>query len=219
MQPTVMNEILRDREQAGYQLASALAEFRNSNAVVVGIPHGGVSVASAIAESLALPLEVMSCRKIKHPADEKRTIGSVCEDEVFIHDCSHTIPQDYIYHQIALLRNAIAHEIKKYYGSTQRQTFRYRPVILVDDVLSRSDSMMACLQSIRKQNPLKIIVAIPIVAAEAARIVGAEADDMKFLRMEPSVETPATYFDDFPKVDDKRVNELLRSRKMVKLYE
>lgn len=215
-----MNVILQDREEAGYQLSKMLGEYRNSNAVVVGIPNGGVCVASAIAEALSLPLEIIPCRKIKHPADGKKYIGSVCGDDVFLHGYSHTIPQDYIYHQLVLHRNAIAYETKKYYGSAKPQSLQYRPVILVNDILSSADTMMACLRSIRKQNPLRIVVAVPVVSAEAARIVRAETDDIKFIKMAPSVESSHEYFADFPKVDERRVKELFEmSHKTVKLYE
>jgi putative phosphoribosyl transferase len=220
MQPLVMNTLLQDREEAGYLLSRLLAFYKNSTAVVVGIPHGGVCVASAISEALSLPLEIISCRKIKHPANGKKNIGSVSEDDVFINDCSHTIPQDYVYHQIALLQNAMAHETKKYYGSAQRQSLRYRTVILVDDMLASSDTMMACLRSIKKHNPLKIVAAVPIVAAEAARIVSSEADDFKFIKMESSLESPQEYFVEFPKIDDDKVKELFdAARKNVTTYE
>lgn len=215
-----MNDLLRDRKAAGLQLSKVLAEYKNSNAVVVGIPHGGVCVAAVIAEELSLPLEIMPCRRIKHPADGKRAIGSVSEDEVFIHDCSHTIPQDYVGHQIVLLKHAISHEVKKYYGDTTPQSFRYRTVILVDDILSGSDKMMACLKSIKRQAPLKVVIAVPIVAAEAAHIVGAEVDDIKFLKMEATLGSPLEYYAEFSKVDEKSVKALFEaSRKMVKLYE
>ena len=215
-----MNTLLQNREDAGYQLSKTLSEYKSNNAVVVGIPHGGVCVASVIAEALALPLDVITCRKIKHPADPKRSIGSVSEDEVFIHDHSHTIPQDYVYHQILLLKNSIIHEKKKYYGSVKPQSFRYKTVILVDDVLSTIDTMMACLRSIKKQKPLKIVVAVPIVAAEAARMVRAEADDLKFIKMETVLNSPLEYFAEFPRVDDGKVKTLLHpSRKNDKVYE
>ncbi|HEY0744657.1 MAG TPA: phosphoribosyltransferase family protein [Chryseosolibacter sp.] len=215
-----MNALFQNREEAGHQLGQLLAEYRNSNAIVVGIPHGGVSVASVVAAELISPLEVIPCRKIKHPADATKTIGSVSEDEVFIHDCSHTIPQDYVYHQILLLRNAMAAERKKYYGSIKPQSLRYRTVILVDDMLSTSDTILACLRDIKKQNPLKVVVAVPIVAAEAARVVSAEADDLKFIKMESVLDPSHEYFADYPRVDDKKVKQLLySSRKNLKLYE
>lgn len=220
MLQTAMNTMFQDREEAGYLLSKTLSSYKDSNAVVVGIPYGGACVASAIAEALSLPLEVMPCRTIMHPADAQKTLGSVSGDDVFLHDCAHTIPQDYIYHQIALLRNSILHANKRYYGEDKPVSFRYRPVILVDDVLVSSDTMMACLRGIRKQHPLKIIVAVPVVVAEAARIVRAEADEFVFLKMDPFVGRPQEYFVDFPKVDKLTVKELLdASRKAVRIHE
>jgi orotate phosphoribosyltransferase-like protein len=63
---------LQNRTEAGVLLSRKLAAYKNSDAVVVGIPHGGVCVASAIADILSLSLEVMPCRKIKNSA---RTLG------------------------------------------------------------------------------------------------------------------------------------------------
>ncbi|HEY0653025.1 MAG TPA: phosphoribosyltransferase family protein [Chryseosolibacter sp.] len=220
MRQVIMSALFQNREEAGYQLSQALSEYRNTNSTVVGVPHGGVSVASVIAEALSLPLEVMPCRKIKHPADPKKSIGSVSESEVYVHDCSHTIPQDYVYHQIVLLRNGMSAERKKYYGPEKPQSLRYRTVILVDDILSTSDTILACLRDIRKQNPLKVVVAVPIVGAEAARVVSTEADDLKFIKMEPALASPHEYFAAYPRVNDEEVKALLHScRKNLRLYE
>jgi predicted phosphoribosyltransferase len=214
-----MKTLFQNREETGYLLSKALAEYKNSNAVVVGIPHGGVCVASVIADILSLPLEIMPCRKIKDPADSERTIGSVSVNDVFIHDNGHAIPQDYISHQIVILRNSISNELKRYYGSATRQSFQYLTVIVVDDILSSSDTVMACLRSIKKQSPLKIVVAVPIVAAEAARIVSAEADDFKFIKMEPTLHSPNKYFSEFSKIDETKVKTLFEtSRKKSKVY-
>lgn len=208
MESEVMNDTFQDRLEAGTRMSKMLAAYRNTNAVVVGIPHGGVCVATVIAEALSLPLEIIPCRKIKHPADARKTIGSVSINDVFMHDCPNAIPQDYIQHQILLLRQTIAQEMKMYYGKLQPVSLQYRPVILVDDILNASDTMMACLRTIRKQRPLKIVVAVPVVAAEAARIVGAASDDFKFIKMDSTLESPHRYFTDFPRVKEKMVKEI-----------
>jgi putative phosphoribosyl transferase len=210
---------LQDRKEAGVLLSKKLAAYKDSDAVVVGIPHGGVCVASVIADTLSLTLEVMPCRQIKNPGDGKNNIGSVSVGDVFMHDCPYTIPQDYIFHQIVLLRNAVAFENKSYYGNGEPASLRFRTVILVDDVLKSSDTMMACLRGIKKQNPLKVIVAVPFISAEAARIISAEADDLVFLDLKHSIELASDYFIDFPKIDEVKVKELLlASRKRVEIH-
>jgi putative phosphoribosyl transferase len=89
-------------------------------------------------------------------------------------------------------------------------SLRHKTVILVDDVLKSSDTMMACLSGIKKQDPLKVIVAVPFVSAEAARTIGAEADDLVFLELKHSIESASDYFIDFPKIDKEEVKEMIR---------
>jgi putative phosphoribosyl transferase len=205
----MMKEALLDRYEAGYLLSRKLDGFKNGNSIIVGIPNGGLCVAAIVAETLSLPLEIMMCRKMVHPGDGKRTIGSVSQDEIFIHD-SQTIPQDYVAHQILLLRNAMNFERKKYCSTDGVADLRDKEVILVDDVLNSGDTIMACLRSIRKQTPLKIIVAVPIVTAEAARVVRAEADELIFLKMANAMGSPEEYFQEAPCVDEAKINVMLR---------
>jgi putative phosphoribosyl transferase len=203
------NVIIQNRTEAGRLLAKKLREFKRSNAVVIGIPKGGVCVASAVAESLALPLEVMPCRKLKDPSHKDKDIGSVSANEALIHDLNRGLPQEYIYRQMLTLKNAIQHDNEFYYGDEHPVSLQYKSVILVDDVLSSSDSIIACLREIKRQKPLKIIIAVPFVSAEAARVVSAEADGIVFLRMEPVIQSPHQLYAEFPRIDHNSVRELL----------
>jgi len=211
MLPVTSNILLHNREEAGYLLSKRLAAFRNSNAVVVGVPKGGVCVASVIAMQLGLPLQVMPCRRIKHPGHSSKYIGSVSEDEVYIQDCSRTIPQDYIQHQIALARNSIAHEAEVYSSVHCPARLRYRPVIVVDDVLSGSDTLMACLRSIRKQNPLKLVVAVAVTSPEALQMIRSQVDDVQYLTTAVFPSHARDYFVEYPPIDEGKVKELLHT--------
>jgi len=204
-----MKGLLQSREEAGHLLSHKLEGYKNSNAVVVGIPYGGVCVAAAVAESLSLPLDIIACRKIKHPAENKRCIGSVGAKDVVVHDSSQTIPQDYVSHQIALLRSVIQYEHKLYYPDSSPASLRYKTVILVDDILKSGDAILACLLEVKRQQPLKVIVAVPVVTAEAARLVRAQVDDIHFLRIMPVIHSGNDHYANFPKVDESKVKELL----------
>lgn len=211
MRPITMEVQFRDRQEAGHLLSEKLTRYKNANAVVVAITGGGVCVAAPMAEALTLPLEVMPCREIKHPAGKDERIGAVSEHEVFIHEHSYAIPQHYIYHQVILLRNAIAFEKREYYEDRQRTSFRNKTVILVDDMLRSGETMLVCLRDIKRQNPLEIIVAAPVAEAAAARMVGAEADDTCFLKMVTSIDLPYDHYHYFPRVDRSQARGLLAS--------
>lgn len=213
MRPITMEVLFKDRQEAGYLLSDRLSQYKDTNAIVVGIPNGGVCVAATIAEALSLPLEVMPCREIKHPARKGESIGAVSEHDVFIHEHSSAIPQHYIYHQIILLRAAIAFEKKEIYKERQQASFRNKTVILVDEMLKSYETMLVCLREIKKQGALKIVVAVPVAGAKAAGIVGAEADDTYFLKMVTSIDLPYDHYRYFPRVDRSQVRDLLESFK------
>lgn len=206
---TTTKGIFSSREEAGRQLTQKLESYRGSDAVVVGIPYGGVVVAATLAEELGLPLDVVLCRKIQHPGNHKKTIGSVAASEVFVQDCSRTIPQDYIYHQVILLRNAIRYERDLYRSGRPRKSLRGRTVIVVDEMLRSCDSIVACLLEITAQQPRNVIVAAPVVTAEAANSVRRQVDDLIFLRRVAPNGPVSDYFTEFPDVDRESVKALL----------
>lgn len=202
-----MKTRLENREQAGLLLSRRLKRYEKTDAVILGIPHGGVCVAAVIARELALPLQILPCRRIKHPADETRSLGCVCPDEVFTPDLTYGIPQNYISHQVALHRAVLKSEHDFYYGDAQATPLRGKTVILVDDILKSGESVIACLRSIQKQKPEKVVLAIPVISVGAAHVVGAIAE-LVFLRMEPEIRSGKDHYSDFPDVDDSRVKQL-----------
>jgi putative phosphoribosyl transferase len=204
---------IKNRQSAGTMLAKKLAGTYMTNAVVVGIPHGGVCVASALADQLQLPLEVMPCRKVKDPSNGARNIGSVSANEVVLHDCEQSLPQDYIYFQTIRLRNEIKYENDFYYNNGAELNFEYKTVIVVDDILRSADTLIACIREIRSRRALKIIVAVPIAEAEAARIISAEADDFVCLKLKQSIGPANEYYEEFPPVKEWTVRDLLRRAK------
>ena len=61
--------MFRNRVEAGKSLAKQLQQFKNSNAVVLAVPKGGVPVAFEVAKKLGLPMEIIFTKKMKHPHD------------------------------------------------------------------------------------------------------------------------------------------------------
>jgi putative phosphoribosyl transferase len=74
-----MAKVHRDRLDAGRQLARALLQYRESDAVVIGLARGGIVVGYAVAEALHLPLRPLVVRKIGAPAQPELAIGAVSE--------------------------------------------------------------------------------------------------------------------------------------------
>jgi putative phosphoribosyl transferase len=180
----INDDILKDRKQAAQFLGEKLTEYKNQNAIVVSVSRKSAATAYHLAEYLQLPFEIFPCKEIKHPGISSKTIGSVSADEVLLHDDINDIPKDFIYRQIQMIQHSIKAENKQHQNIKHWIDLKYKSVIVVTDILQNTDMVQACLRSIKKQNPLKVIVAAIAVAPEPARIVASEVDQITFLKME-----------------------------------
>lgn len=202
----------QNRKHAAYLLGERLMEFNNTNAVVLAVPGGGIHMGAYLADLLNLPLDVIPCRKIKHPADSHKTIGAVSNDSVVIRDPEHKFPQDYVYHQIQMLQHVIRIQNEHYDIERQQVSLEGRPVILVDDMLRTGDTMLACLKSVSKRHPSKIIVAVPNITPEAARTISDYIEAIIYLTIEPNA--VINLYADFPQIEEEEVLEILRQNKV-----
>ena len=202
--------IFQNRKHAAFLLGERLMDYENSDAIIVAVSGGGIHIGYHLAELLNLPLEVMPCKKLVHPADNNKTIGAVSLDAVVVHDDDNTIPQDYIYHQIQLLTHVIKGQSNRYNKGYIQPSLKGRTIILADDLLITGDTMLATLKTIRKQVPEKIIVAVPNVTPEATRSIAPEIDEIIYLTIEPNNPVTDNLYAEFPEVSDEEVMTLLQ---------
>jgi putative phosphoribosyl transferase len=71
--------LFRDRIDAGRRLAVELAQYRDEDALVLGLPRGGVPVAYEVARALGAQLDVWVVRKVGAPYQPELGIGAVAE--------------------------------------------------------------------------------------------------------------------------------------------
>ena len=69
-----------DRYDAGKRLASQLNHYKNTDAVVYGLPRGGVLVGYEVARALHPPLDLIVALKIGHPINREFAICAITED-------------------------------------------------------------------------------------------------------------------------------------------
>ncbi|EQD34688.1 phosphoribosyltransferase, partial [mine drainage metagenome] len=70
---------LRDRTEAGTELARQLTHLRAEAPVVLALPRGGVPVGFEIARWLHAPLDILIVRKIGAPENPEYGLGAVVE--------------------------------------------------------------------------------------------------------------------------------------------
>jgi putative phosphoribosyl transferase len=204
-----VKKILQNRKHAGRLLAEKLSPYKNSDAIVLAVPQGGVPVGREIANALHLPFEIIFSKRIKDPANSDISIGAVSLDEVVLQESTKFIPQSYIYHQITMIQKMLQTEFNKYYSDKEKKPLTDKTVIIVDDVLRETEELTACLLSVRKQNPKNIIIAAPVGTIKAANLLAEEEYQFVYLFMEFSGLNKAyTYFSE---LDQEESSELILS--------
>src|SRR5271165_2708420 len=78
--------VFADRDDAGRRLAARLGHLRGEPVVVLGLPRGGVPVASQVARALGAPLDVIVVGKLGVPFQPELGMGAVGEDGVRVID-------------------------------------------------------------------------------------------------------------------------------------
>lgn len=199
--------IFLSREHAAQKLISKLRDYKNKNCRVVAISNGAVVIATHVAKRLNGELVFMPSEKIEDPADPLKSIGVVSLDYAMTDDLRRDIPQEYIYRQTLALRSELLSRFPDMYCPIDSK-FQDRIVVLIDDLVQTSDDILGCLRIIRKQQPEKIIVAVPVITRGAADGVVQEADSVIFIRVSPEDSIKRTYLD-FDEITDEEVAELM----------
>jgi putative phosphoribosyl transferase len=151
--------IVHDNEYTAHLLAQKVMRYKCRNSVIVGVGHRPSSIGLSLAKELNLPFDVVLCREIKHPADARKTIGSVSDGVVVMNNTiTHDIPQDYIYRQVVNLKNQIENDYKRIYSHQAKPSFRSKTVIPVADMLTAPESVLAGILTIKAQEPSQVIV-------------------------------------------------------------
>ncbi len=202
----------RDREDAARQLAVALARYRGTHPVVLGIPRGAVPMARIVADALGGDIDVVLVRKLGAPGNPEFAIGAVDESgSVMLNENARWVGADEAYvlqeaqAQLALIRERRA----RYRGGQPAQTLTGRTVIVLDDGLATGATMIAALQAVRTQQPTRLICAVPVAAPASLVEVSRYADEVICLAAPPAFRAVGQYFRDFASVTDEEVAQVL----------
>jgi len=208
-----MAVIFRDRLDAGTRLASALARFRDqNNAVVLGIPRGGLVVAKAIATELHLPLGVCPVRKVGAPENPELALGAVDDDAVLVFDRRLTrhlhLSDEAVRAAAARTRSALRSWLAAI-GPRAVPPVVGRTVILADDGVATGYTAEAGVQSLRRRGAARIILAVPVAPPDTAERLAAEADEWVCLATPEPFYAVGNFFEEWPQVEDDQVRSLL----------
>lgn len=209
------NEILKDRIEAGLLLSDKLKKYQNSNTVILAVPRGGVPVGYVIAKSLKLPLDIILSKKIPHPLNKEYAIGAVSMESKIVDEHS-DIPSDYIEKEIVRLRESLQDKYKLYRDDRKPLDVKGKNVIVVDDGIATGNTLLASIAMLRKRNPAKIIVAVPVLPYETVNEFQKKTDEFVYLIASKYFRGVGGFYEEFNQVEDDEVIRLLKDADSIK---
>lgn len=203
-----------DRVQAGRQLAELLQrEGIAEDAVVLGLPRGGVPVAYEVATALDLPLDVIIVRKLGVPFQPELAMGAIGEDDVRVLNeqvvrGTAVEPED-----IATVENReraeLRRRVERLRGGRPRLALTGRTALIIDDGIATGSTARAACQVARAHGARRVVVATPVAPSDTVARLHTEADALYCVAIPSLFWAIGEFYDDFTQTTDDEVARLL----------
>lgn len=210
-----MKMLLKDRRDAGAQLAMKLARYsQDENAIILGLPRGGVPVAAELARELLLPMDVFLVRKLGVPGHSELAMGAVAMGDVCVinHDVVHGmgIPESAIENVRAREEAELMRRNQAYRDDKPAPKIKGRTVILVDDGIATGATVHAAIAALKRAKAGKIVLAVPVSPREAFQDLSEEVDEFECLMIPAPFYGVGQWYQDFSQTSDEEVIDMLQ---------
>jgi putative phosphoribosyl transferase len=211
-------KIFKDRKEAGQLLAEEVARRGYTDAVVLGLPRGGVPVAAEVAAALKAPLDVILVRKIGAPIQPELAIGAVVDG-----DAPDTVRNEELIRELGLSEEEFQMEAQRqlkiiearrklWVSGRPRISVKGKTAIIIDDGIATGATVRASVHAVKKQGPKQTIVATPVAPLETVEALRQEADDVICLETPEYFGAIGFFYIDFSQVSDAEVSKILESQ-------
>lgn len=202
--------MFKDRLAAGEMLADALKKFQHEPGIVLAVPRGGVPVAYAVVKKLGLPLELVLTKKIGHPMNKEYAIGAASLTDYFVVP-DKEVSQDYIDQELIRIRKRLKEMQEIFQGDRKPADPAGKTLIVIDDGMATGNTLLATVRVLRKSNPAKIILAVPVASRQAVAKLSREVDEVIALEIPQEFYGVGLFYENFDQVSDEEVMYYLES--------
>jgi putative phosphoribosyl transferase len=203
----------KDREDAGWRLATRLLDFRFENPVILALARGGISVAYEVARMFQSPFEVLLVRKLGVPMMPEVSFGAVAEGGIVYLDQGLVKKMGISKQTIQEIALAELTELERrrelYRDGRPLPSLAGRAVILIDDGVANGWTVRAAIGRIRKEKPGKIVLGVPVAQAHVAEELRSEVDTFVCLEAPLDFMAVSQYYADYRQVQEKEALALL----------
>jgi putative phosphoribosyl transferase len=197
-----------DRAAAGRLLGERLTGL--DRPVLLALPRGGVPVAVEAARRLrASEVDVLVTRKIGYPPQPELGVGAIAEGGEPVFDAEllarlRLTEQD-VAEVVARERAELARRVAAYRGARPLPEVGGRTVVVVDDGLATGGTARAALRAVRVREPARLVLAVPVGAADTARALRGPADEVVILATPWRFRAVGQWYRDFGQLSDADV--------------
>jgi putative phosphoribosyl transferase len=150
--------------------------------LILGLPRGGVPVAYEVAQTLKAPLELMLVHKLGVPGHEELAMGAIATGGIRVLNAEVIeelgISDATIERVAAREQQELQRRDRVYRGHRPPPDMEGRCVILVDDGLATGATMRSAIAAVRRQQPARLVVAVPVAPLHTVAQLREEADEV-----------------------------------------
>ncbi|MFW6334049.1 MAG: phosphoribosyltransferase [Desulfosalsimonas sp.] len=209
-----MRELYKDRREAGKILGGELKGIQSrQRLLVLGLPRGGVVVASEVASALDADLDVLVVRKMGVPGRKEVAMGAIASGGAEFLNEEMTRRVGITDHEIETTRENEKIELKRreklYRGDRAPFVSHGRTVILVDDGIATGATVRAAVTALKGLGPERIIVAVPVAPPEAVEELERLADLVVCPLTPGNFRAVGQWYQGFAQTSDEEVRRIL----------
>jgi len=203
--------MFQDRDDAGKQLAEAVAKAAPEDPVVLALPRGGVPLAAEVAAALSAPLDLVLVRKIGMPGHAELAAGAIVDGPAPV-----TLFNSEILRVAGLSEADFSGRIEELQAEIEARRARYLPgrapvpvagktAILVDDGIATGATIRVAVKALRAQKPAAVWIAVPVAPTDIIPRLEAEADKVICLEVPREFWAVGAHYREFGQVEDAEV--------------
>ncbi|HEY8829974.1 MAG TPA: phosphoribosyltransferase family protein, partial [Candidatus Limnocylindria bacterium] len=165
-----------------------------------------------VAAELHAPCDVLVARKLGVPRQPELAFGAVAAGVLVLRDdvvAAAGITKTQIDDAATRESATLAELADRYRGGIAPVPVRGRTAVIVDDGLATGATATAAARSIRREQPARVVVAVPVCAAQTANELRQEVDLVICLGEYDSFRAVGMYYQNFAAVSDDEVRGLI----------
>lgn len=207
--------MFHDREDAGQRLAALLLRYKDQHPVVLALPRGGVPVAYEVARALEAPLDILVVRKLGAPGQPELGIGAIVDgdhpDGVLNENTIAALGVDraYLEGEIQRQLREIHRRQAAYRSGRPPVSIAGRTAIVIDDGLATGSTMRAALRGVRRAQPARLVLAVPVAPPDTLASLASEVDDVVCISTPEDFGAVGRFYRNFDQTTDEEVVRLL----------